>query len=184
MSSKREDPVYAPHNGIVNSTVSGLTEAPRGALGHWVTLSLGKIKNYQVITPTCWNASPRDNVGLPGPIEKALVGTPVLNIEEPIEVLRVIHSFDPCLACAVHVARPAEGKKIYAIGDSEDRVKTSRNQKSLLPVLETYSYVTMASEFTRLKLSKKIRSKISLPWRLAALFSIPSIFWRLPIRFF
>jgi hydrogenase large subunit len=114
------DPVYAPHNGIVNSTVSGLTEAPRGALGHWVTLSLGKIKNYQVITPTCWNASPRDNVGLPGPIEKALVGTPVLNIEEPIEVLRVIHSFDPCLACAVHVARPAEGKKIYAIGDSED----------------------------------------------------------------
>jgi hydrogenase large subunit len=112
--------VYTPHNGIVNATVAGLTEAPRGALGHWVTLSLGKIKNYQVITPTCWNASPRDNVGLPGPIEKALVGTPVLNIEEPIEVLRVIHSFDPCLACAVHVARPAEGKKIYAISDSED----------------------------------------------------------------
>ena len=57
--------VYTPHNGIVNSTVSGLTEAPRGALGHWVTLSLGKIKNYQVITPTCWNASPRDNCRSP-----------------------------------------------------------------------------------------------------------------------
>jgi hydrogenase large subunit len=112
--------VYTPHNGIVNATVAGLTEAPRGALGHWVTMSAGKIKNYQIITPTCWNASPRDNVDLPGPIEKALVGTPVLNIEEPIEVLRVIHSFDPCLACAVHVARPAEGKKIYAISDSKD----------------------------------------------------------------
>ncbi len=112
--------VYTPHNGVVNTMVSGLTEAPRGALGHWVTMSAGKIKNYQVISPTCWNASPRDNVGLPGPIEKALVGTPVSNIEEPIEVLRVIHSFDPCLACAVHVARPAEGKKIYAISDSED----------------------------------------------------------------
>ncbi|MBP1736048.1 MAG: Ni,Fe-hydrogenase large subunit, partial [Deltaproteobacteria bacterium] len=110
--------VYAPHNGVVNAIVSGLTEAPRGALGHWVSLSRGRIKNYQIITPTCWNASPRDDKGLPGPIEKALVGTPVQNIDEPIEVLRVIHSFDPCLACAVHVARPAEDKKIYGVKGS------------------------------------------------------------------
>lgn len=110
--------VYSPHNGVVNSIVSGLTEAPRGALGHWVSLSAGKIKSYQIITPTCWNASPRDDKGLPGPIEKALIGTPVRNVDEPIEVLRVIHSFDPCLACAVHVARPVEGKKIYGVKDS------------------------------------------------------------------
>ena len=110
--------VYAPHNGVVNAIVSGLTEAPRGALGHWVSLSGGRIKNYQIITPTCWNASPRDDKGLPGPIEKALVGTPVQNIDEPIEVLRVIHSFDLCLACAVHVARPAEDKKIYGVRGS------------------------------------------------------------------
>ncbi|GAB4273313.1 MAG: periplasmic [NiFeSe] hydrogenase large subunit [Deferrisomatales bacterium] len=84
----------------------GLTEAPRGALGHWVRLSGGKIDHYQVITPTCWNASPRDDRGVPGPMEQALIGTPILDPERPIEALRVIHSFDPCLSCAVHVMRP------------------------------------------------------------------------------
>jgi hydrogenase large subunit len=84
----------------------GLTEAPRGALGHWVNIGSGTIDNYQVITPTCWNASPRDDQGVPGPMEQALIGTPVLNPDEPIEVLRVIHAFDPCLSCAVHMMRP------------------------------------------------------------------------------
>jgi hydrogenase large subunit len=82
-----------------------LTEAPRGALGHWLQIADSKIANYQVITPTCWNASPRDATGTIGPIEQALIGTPVEDINEPVEVMRVIHSFDPCLACAVHVVR-------------------------------------------------------------------------------
>jgi hydrogenase large subunit len=84
---------------------SALTEAPRGALGHWLRIVESKIAHYQVITPTCWNASPRDNADKPGPMELALVGTPVQNREHPVEVLRVIHAFDPCLACAVHVLR-------------------------------------------------------------------------------
>jgi hydrogenase large subunit len=89
-----------------SATGIGLTEAARGALGHWITISGGTINRYQVITPTNWNASPRDDSGQLGPIEQALVGTPVANIGQPIEVLRVVHSFDPCLACAVHMVRP------------------------------------------------------------------------------
>jgi hydrogenase large subunit len=87
-------------------TKSGLVEAPRGALGHWVSIANSKISRYQVITPTAWNASGRDHKNQPGPIEQALIGTPIGDAQKPIEVLRVIHSFDPCLSCAVHVARP------------------------------------------------------------------------------
>lgn len=90
------------------STGIGLTEAPRGALGHWVAISSGKVQRYQIITPTAWNASPKDDKGLRGPIERALIGTPVGNTDIPIEILRVVHSFDPCLACAVHVLRPGQ----------------------------------------------------------------------------
>jgi hydrogenase large subunit len=107
--------VYARHSVPTSATSFGLTEAPRGALGHWLKISNGKIARYQVITPTCWNASPRDSSGKRGPIEEALIGTPVQNINEPIEVLRVIHSFDPCLSCAVHVMRPGEDAKIFAL---------------------------------------------------------------------
>jgi hydrogenase large subunit len=89
----------------------GLTEAPRGALGHWIEISGSKISRYQVITPTAWNASPRDDSGERGPIEEALIGTPVKEIEQPIEVLRVVHSFDPCIACAVHLVSP-EGQNL------------------------------------------------------------------------
>jgi hydrogenase large subunit len=86
----------------------GLIEAPRGALGHWINIaSNGTISRYQIITPTCWNASPKDDSGVRGPIEQALVGTPITDAKRPIEALRVIHSFDPCLACAVHVMRPS-----------------------------------------------------------------------------
>ncbi len=95
----------------------GLTEAPRGALGHWVEITDGKISHYQVITPTCWNASPRDDqpvpgpmeqalIGVPGPMEQALIGIPIEDPDQPVEALRVIHSFDPCLSCAVHIIRP------------------------------------------------------------------------------
>jgi Ni,Fe-hydrogenase I large subunit len=76
---------------------------PRGSLGHWVEISDGLIKNYQAVVPTTWNASPRDAQGQPGAYEQALVGTPVADPARPLELLRTVHSFDPCLACAVHV---------------------------------------------------------------------------------
>ncbi len=89
----------------------GMSEAPRGALGHWIQIANDQIAHYQIITPTCWNASPRDNDGVPGPMEQALIGTPISDPAQPIEALRVIHSFDPCLSCAVHIMRP-EGKPV------------------------------------------------------------------------
>ncbi len=79
-----------------------LSEAPCGALGHWVHIKNGKIENYQMVVPTTWNASPRDATGQRGVYEAALIGTPVADRERPVEVLRSIHSFDPCMACAVH----------------------------------------------------------------------------------
>lgn len=109
-------PVYQAPVAPVTATAYGLTEAPRGAIGHWLSIASSKISQYQVITPTCWNASPRDTAGVRGPIEQALIGTPVQDTSQPIEVLRVIHSFDPCLSCAVHVMRPSEGAIIFAIG--------------------------------------------------------------------
>jgi hydrogenase large subunit len=80
----------------------GLTEAPRGALGHWMQFRSHAIQHYQVLTPTAWNASPMDNDGQKGPMEQALIGTRVRDQNLPIECLRVVHSFDPCLACSVH----------------------------------------------------------------------------------
>lgn len=80
----------------------GLTEAPRGALGHWLSIDNYVIKNYQCIVPTTWNCSPRDDKGQPGPVEQAIVGTIVEDPEQPIEVARIVRSFDPCIACAVH----------------------------------------------------------------------------------
>ncbi len=107
--------VYADHGIAATASSYGLTEAPRGALGHWMQMASGKISRYQIITPTCWNASPRDDAGKLGPIEKALINTPVLSVDQPIEVLRVIHSFDPCLSCAVHVSRPKAKAKVQVI---------------------------------------------------------------------
>jgi ferredoxin hydrogenase large subunit/hydrogenase large subunit len=80
----------------------GLTEAARGALGHWLEIKDHKIANYQCVVPTTWNCSPRDDHDQPGPLEQALVGTPVADSKSPIEAARVIRSFDPCIACAVH----------------------------------------------------------------------------------
>jgi hydrogenase large subunit len=81
----------------------GFGEAPRGALGHWLHIKDTKIENYQAIVPTTWNASPRDAEGNIGAYEAALLGTPMADPEQPLEILRTIHSFDPCLACASHV---------------------------------------------------------------------------------
>jgi [NiFe] hydrogenase large subunit len=84
----------------------GLWEAPRGALAHWNTIEGHVLKNYQLVVPTTWNVCPRDDKGVRGPIEEALVGTPVHDPKKPLEILRVVHSFDPCLACTVHVIDP------------------------------------------------------------------------------
>ena len=81
----------------------GYTEAPRGALGHWIHVKDGKIEDYQIVVPSTWNASPRDANGAVGAYESALKGTPMADPEQPLEILRTIHSFDPCLACASHV---------------------------------------------------------------------------------
>jgi hydrogenase large subunit len=81
----------------------GLFEAPRGSLGHWVEIQDQLIKNYQCVVPTTWNAGPRDAKGQRGPYETALLKTPIADPERPLEILRTVHSFDPCLACSVHV---------------------------------------------------------------------------------
>jgi hydrogenase large subunit len=87
----------------------GPHEVPRGSLGHWVEISNGTISRYQAVVPTTWNASPRDAQGQPGPYEQALVGTPVADPSQPLALLRTVHSFDPCLACAVHVLDTRHG---------------------------------------------------------------------------
>lgn len=92
----------------------GLTEAPRGALAHWIRIKDQKIDNYQLVVPSTWNASPRDAKGNRSAYEEALVGTPVAKDEEPLEIIRTIHSFDPCLACAVHLYDP-DGKHVHQI---------------------------------------------------------------------
>jgi hydrogenase large subunit len=87
----------------------GFCEAPRGALGHWIRIEEGRIANYQCVVPTTWNASPRDNAGHIAPYEASLLGVPMAQPTKPLEILRVIHSFDPCLACATHVIGPDGG---------------------------------------------------------------------------
>ena len=84
----------------------GFHEAPRGMLSHWVVIKDGKIKNYQCVVPSTWNAAPRNSEDAKGPYEAALIGNPVADPEKPLEVLRTIHSFDPCLACAIHMVDP------------------------------------------------------------------------------
>ena len=92
----------------------GTHEAPRGLLSHWIVVNNGKIENYQAVVPSTWNASPRDTKGQHGPYEASLLHNPIADPERPLEVLRTIHSFDPCLACAVHTFDP-EGKQIVKV---------------------------------------------------------------------
>ena len=92
----------------------GFHEAPRGTLSHWIVIKDRKIRNYQVVVPSTWNASPRDEKGAPGPYEASLVGLPVAQADQPLELLRTIHSFDPCISCAVHTLDPA-GKELARV---------------------------------------------------------------------
>jgi hydrogenase large subunit len=85
---------------------AGFMEAPRGGLAHWIVIENGKIDNYQAVVPSTWNAGPRDAAGQAGPYEAALAGHQMVDPEQPVEILRTIHSFDPCIACAVHVTDP------------------------------------------------------------------------------
>jgi hydrogenase large subunit len=92
----------------------GFHEAPRGTLSHWTVIRDGKIANYQAVVPSTWNAGPRDSKGQLGPYEASLVGNPIADPKLPLEALRTIHSFDPCLACAVHTV-DAEGNEIARV---------------------------------------------------------------------
>ena len=100
------DAMFDPRTWPKKARGVGLMEAPRGALAHWITIEDGKIANYQAVIPTTWNAGPRDVKGQQGPYEAALRGHKLHNPDQPLEILRTIHSFDPCLACAVHIIDP------------------------------------------------------------------------------
>ena len=100
-----KSPFFQDYTKRVTTQSYGLVAAPRGALGHWVTIENDVIANYQVITPTAWNASPRDSDGVRGPWEEAIVGTEVQDIEHPLEVEHIVRSFDPCLVCTVHAVK-------------------------------------------------------------------------------
>ncbi len=92
----------------------GLNDVPRGALGHWVKIKGKKIEKYQYVVPSTWNLGPRDAKGKLGPVEEALIGTPVADPKQPLEILRTVHSFDPCIACGVHVI-DAESNQVYKV---------------------------------------------------------------------
>jgi hydrogenase large subunit len=94
---------WEPESWPSHATGVGLSEAPRGALSHWIVIRDGRIENYQMVVPSTWNASPRDMTGQLSAYEAALIGTPVADPDLPLEILRTIHSFDPCIACAVHL---------------------------------------------------------------------------------
>ena len=92
----------------------GFHEAPRGTLSHWIVIRDGKIANYQAVVPSTWNAGPRDEHDQPGPYEASLVGNPVADAERPLELIRTVHSFDPCLACAIHTV-DVEGTELATV---------------------------------------------------------------------
>ncbi len=104
-------PVCAPYAVPEEANGMGLTSAPRGSLGHWIKIKDSKIHHYQLVVPTTWNASPKDDKKQPGPMEQALLGTKVRDPENPYELVRIVRSFDPCLACAVHTVN-AKGKEL------------------------------------------------------------------------
>jgi [NiFe] hydrogenase large subunit len=105
---------YQPTPTPLSGTGMGLNEAPRGAIGHWIDIQNQKIANYQMVVPSTWNFGPRCAAGLAGPMEKALEGIPVADASKPLEILRTVHSLDPCIACAVHVIDP-ENDRAYKI---------------------------------------------------------------------
>jgi len=108
--TKTYEPYEMPNSGMG----VGLNDVPRGSLGHWVQIENKKIKNYQYVVPSTWNLCPRDAKGKMGPVEESLIGTPVADPKRPLEVLRTVHSFDPCIACGVHVIDP-DSNEVYKI---------------------------------------------------------------------
>jgi len=105
---------WEPETWPADTKGVGYGEAPRGALGHWIHIKDSKLENYQAVVPTTWNASPRDPAGNIGAYEAALLGTPMADPSQPLEILRTIHSFDPCLACASHVMSP-DGRELATV---------------------------------------------------------------------
>jgi len=105
------EPVCITYSLPLEAEGMGLTEAPRGALGHWIKVKDKLIESYQLVVPTTWNVSPRDDLDQPGALEKALLGLKVKDPDNPFEVVRCVRSFDPCLACAVHLITP-KGREI------------------------------------------------------------------------
>lgn len=108
-------PVWAECLVPESSEGCGMVDAPRGALGHWIRIRDKKIENYQCVVPTTWNVSPRDDKGVRGPIEEALINTPVADPDNPIELVRVVRSFDPCIACTVHLIKPKGQMKKFRV---------------------------------------------------------------------
>ncbi len=102
LALKLGEPTFVEYSIPEEGIGAGLTEASRGALGHWIEIKGKKIANYQCVVPTTWNASPRDDNGNPGPMEQAIIGTKVKDKDNPFEIARIVRSFDPCLACAIH----------------------------------------------------------------------------------
>jgi hydrogenase large subunit len=108
------DTLWDPSTWPSHAQGVGFMEAPRGALGHWVVIDDGRISNYQAVVPSTWNAGPRDAAGVEGPYEAALKGQSIQDPKQPLEILRTIHSFDPCLACAVHLVDP-DGEELIRV---------------------------------------------------------------------
>jgi Ni,Fe-hydrogenase I large subunit len=115
MQLKPGDPVHTKFEIPDQGTGMGLTDAPRGALGHFISIKNKKIERYQAVVPSTWNFGPRDDKNQPGPVEQALIGTPVADPDNPIEPLRVVRSFDPCLACAIHMIEPGKNVKKFVV---------------------------------------------------------------------
>ena len=105
---------YQPYEMPDSAMGVGLNDVPRGSLGHWIQIENKKIKNYQYVVPSTWNLGPRDASNKMGPVEESLIGTPVADPKKPLEVLRTVHSFDPCVACGVHVIDP-DSNQVYKI---------------------------------------------------------------------
>jgi hydrogenase large subunit len=103
---KPGEPTFTEYTIPEESRGAGITDASRGALGHWIEIKDKKIANYQCVVPTTWNISPRDDNGNPGPIEQAIIGTKVKDESNPFEIVRIVRSFDPCLACSIHLLTP------------------------------------------------------------------------------
>jgi hydrogenase large subunit len=112
---KLDEPVCADHRIPDEGSGMGLWCAARGALGHWIEIKGGRIARYQAVVPTTWNASPKDDKGRPGPIEQAMIGTTVEDADNPFALARIVRSFDPCIACAVHILEPGKSVKMFRV---------------------------------------------------------------------